>query len=31
MNMRAILIWGAVILFGLLWWMRRSANQRSKR
>ena len=31
MNMKAILIWGAVILFGIMWWMRRSANQRAKR
>lgn len=31
MDMKAIGLWAAVIVIGLLWWMRRSANQRSKR
>jgi hypothetical protein len=31
MDMKGILIWVAVIVLGVLWWMRRSANQRSRR
>ena len=31
MNMKAIAIWAAVIVLGLLWWMRRGSNKRARR
>jgi hypothetical protein len=31
MDLKAILIWAAVIVVGLLWWMRRSGNKGAKR
>jgi hypothetical protein len=31
MDWKPIVIYGLVIITGLLWWMRRSANKRTKR
>jgi hypothetical protein len=29
--MLQIVLWGLVVVFGYLWWMRRSANRKARR